>query len=122
MIPAAASILLEAALRALFAACALWAGLRLLRVRNVRAQKAAWSVMLIAGLAMPLPMLSHWFPAWAEVWLPAPSWSRVQPRAHVPANVVQSGASPVQESASAPQPNPVATDSDSAPDLPVSEF
>jgi beta-lactamase regulating signal transducer with metallopeptidase domain len=122
MIPAAASILLEAALRALFAACVLWAGLRLLRVRNVRAQKAAWSVMLIAGLAMPLPMLSHWFPAWAEVWLPAPSWFRVLPQAQAPVNAVQTVASPVQEHASAPQPNPVAADSDSAPDARVSEF
>ena len=122
MIPAAGSILFEAALRALFAACALWAGLRLLHVRNVRAQKAAWSVILLAGLAMPLPMLSHWFPAWAEVWLPAPSWSRVLPRAQAPVNVVQSAAAPVQESASAPQSNPVAADSDVLPDVSVSEF
>lgn len=122
MIPAAASILFEAALRAFFAACVLWAGLRLLRVKNVRAQKAAWSVVLIAGLAMPLLMLGHWFPAWAEVRLPAAWWSRVSTPAQTPANFAHSVASPIQGSAAPPQLNPVTTDSNGAPDAPVSEF
>ena len=56
MIPAAFMVLLEAALRALVAAMALGLGLRLLRVRNVLAQKAVWGVVLAAALAMPLLM------------------------------------------------------------------
>jgi beta-lactamase regulating signal transducer with metallopeptidase domain len=73
-IAATAWILLGAALRALLAACALWLGLRLLRVRNVRAQKTAWSVVLVAALAMPVVAGSKWLPAWTEIHLPALSW------------------------------------------------
>ncbi len=120
--PGAAWILFEAALRALFAGCVLWAGLRLLRVKNVRAQKAAWSVMLIAGLVMPLLMHSHWFPAWAEVRLPAAWRFRIPGPAQAPANAAPSVASPLPESASAPQLSPVATYSDDAPEVSVSEF
>jgi hypothetical protein len=74
MIPAAVPVLLEAALRALLAACVLWTGLRLLRVKNVPAQKAAWGLVLVAALAMPLLMRWQWLPSWAEVKLPAPAW------------------------------------------------
>jgi beta-lactamase regulating signal transducer with metallopeptidase domain len=105
-------VLFEAALRAFFVACVLWAGLRLLRVKNVRAQKAAWSVVLLAGLAMPLLMLSHWFPAWAEVRLTAAaSWSQFVPRAETPANIVHSEAPPARASTSAPESSPVAAES-----------
>jgi beta-lactamase regulating signal transducer with metallopeptidase domain len=106
----------EAALRAFFVACVLWAGLRLLRVKNVRAQKGAWSVMLIAGLAMPLLMLSHWFPAWAEVRLPAVSWSRFVHPAETPANIFQAEAPPARASASAPESSPAATETNAPPD------
>ncbi len=122
MIPAAASILFEAALRALFTACILWAGLHLLRVKNVRAQKAAWSVVLIAGLAMPLLILGHWFPAWAEVRLPAARWTGVPIRAHAPAKVVQPGTVPFHEFASVPQLGPLGPDPAGAPHGSVSEF
>ena len=64
-------ILLESAMRALIAAAAIWAGLRVFRVRNVPAQKSAWGLMLMAGLAMPLVMHPSWLPAWASVKLPA---------------------------------------------------
>lgn len=73
-IPAAVALLLEAALRALAAACVLGAGLRLLRVKNVPAQKAAWGLVLAAALAMPLLMRLPWLSAWAAVRLPAPAW------------------------------------------------
>ena len=48
--------MIEAALRALAFAIAVGAGLHVLRVRNVPVRKAAWSVVLIASLAMPLLM------------------------------------------------------------------
>ncbi len=65
MIPSEFIVLFEATLRALIAAFAVWAGLRLLRVKNVPAQKAAWGLMLVAALAMPLLMRWQLVPAWA---------------------------------------------------------
>ncbi len=107
----------EAALRAFFVACVLGAGLRLLRVKNVQAQKGAWSVMLFAGLAMPLLMLSHWLPAWAEVRLPAAvSWSRFLPRSETPVNIVGSGAPFVQQFVLAPESSPAAAGTNAPPD------
>jgi len=49
-------VMIEAALRALIFAIAVGASLRLLRVSNVPVRKAAWSVVLIASLAMPFLM------------------------------------------------------------------
>src|ERR1700684_260924 len=69
MMPADLPILLEAAVRALVAALVLWTGLRLLRVRNVPAQKTAWGLVLAVALAMPLLMRMP-LPAWAQVRLP----------------------------------------------------
>jgi hypothetical protein len=74
MIPAALPILLEAAARALVAALVLWAGLRLLRVRNVPAQKTAWGLVLAVALAMPLLMR-----------LPLPAWAQLRAQVRVPA-------------------------------------
>ena len=69
------SILVEAALRSVFLALAVWMGLRVLKVRNVLAQKAVWGVVLAGAVAMPLvlPMASHWsvLPANVRVVLPA---------------------------------------------------
>jgi len=48
------SLFLESALRSLVLALAVFAGLRLFRVRNVLAQKAAWGLVLVSALAMPL--------------------------------------------------------------------
>ena len=45
--------ILEAAVRALVVALIVWGGLRLTRVRDVLAQKAAWGLVLGAALAMP---------------------------------------------------------------------
>jgi beta-lactamase regulating signal transducer with metallopeptidase domain len=68
----------ELALRSLLVASAVAAGLRLLRVRNVLAQKAAWGLVLAASLLMPLlmPMAARWqiVPAAATVVLPAHPW------------------------------------------------
>ena len=122
MIRFALPVLFEAVLRALLAACILWVGLRLLRVRNVWAQKAAWSVMLIAGIAMPLLMHSHWFPAWAEVKLPVSSWSNFTLRPQTPVKIVNSAALPAQAPASAPKPSPVATATNASPDATGVDF
>ena len=64
--------ILEAAIRALVVALIVWGGLRLLRVRNVLAQKAAWGLILAAGLAMPALMRLKLLPVLIPVHLP--SW------------------------------------------------
>lgn len=63
-------LLVESALRALAAAIVVWAALRLLRVRNVRAQKAAWTLVLLGAVAMPLLMRWPSLPAADIVTLP----------------------------------------------------
>jgi beta-lactamase regulating signal transducer with metallopeptidase domain len=58
------TMMIEAALRALVFAIAVGAGLRLLRVSNVPVRKAAWSLVLLASVAMPflmrVPALAEW--------------------------------------------------------------
>jgi hypothetical protein len=49
-------LLLESALRSLALGVAVWLGLVLLRVRNPRAHMTAWTVVLVASLAMPVLM------------------------------------------------------------------
>jgi beta-lactamase regulating signal transducer with metallopeptidase domain len=49
-------LLLESALRSLALGVAVWLGLKLLRVRNPRAHMTAWTVVLVASLAMPILM------------------------------------------------------------------
>jgi len=48
------SLLLEAAIRSILLALAVWIGLRTFRVRNVLAQKAVWGLVLAGALVMPL--------------------------------------------------------------------
>jgi beta-lactamase regulating signal transducer with metallopeptidase domain len=109
-------ILLEAALRALLAAFVLGLGLRLLRVRNVLAQKAAWCVVLAAALAMPLVVRWHWLPACAEVKLPVPAWLKTNA-------TLLPVAAPARVETSAIQQAPVTTvDRASAPAIPMIEF
>ena len=68
-------IFLEAALRSLLAGTAVAVGLRLFRVHNVLAQKAAWGLVLASALAMPLllPVTAKWHlaPTDLHVVLPA---------------------------------------------------
>ena len=54
--------LLEAALRSLLLAAAVWAVLHALRIRNVLAQKRAWATVLVCALIMPafLPLAARW--------------------------------------------------------------
>src|SRR5579863_7470016 len=54
--------MIEAALRSLLLALAVWAGLRIFRVRNVLAQKACWGSVLAVALAMPF--LVSWSARW----------------------------------------------------------
>ena len=65
---------LEAAVRALAAALAVWTGLRLLRVKSYMTQKAAWILVLGAAFAMPL-MPWQWLPGWAAIKLPRAVWT-----------------------------------------------
>lgn len=47
-------LLLESALRSLVLGAIVWFGLRVLRVRNPEVELAAWTIVLVAALAMPL--------------------------------------------------------------------
>ena len=71
MISAIVPLLVEASIRPLVAAVAIWAGLRLLGVGNVLVQKVAWGLVLLAALAMPLLPRSQAMPAWVGLKLPA---------------------------------------------------
>jgi beta-lactamase regulating signal transducer with metallopeptidase domain len=68
-------VLLEAALRSLIVGLVVAVGLRVFRVHNVVAQKAAWSLVLAAALAMPwlLSTVGRWqlLPASASIAIPA---------------------------------------------------
>jgi beta-lactamase regulating signal transducer with metallopeptidase domain len=64
-------LMLEAALRGLLAAAAVWAGLRLLRLANVLVLKAAWALVLVASVALPLAPRWQHVPASAALQLPA---------------------------------------------------
>jgi len=50
------ALLLESALRSLLLGGAVWLGLKLLRVKNPHAQMTAWTLVLVASLAMPALM------------------------------------------------------------------
>ena len=63
------TIILEAALRGLALAVAVALVLVLLRVKNVPAQRAAWTVVLLSALVMPLLMRCTWLPS-QLTWIP----------------------------------------------------
>ena len=72
---AMSQLLIETALRSLLVALVVWAGMQAFRMRNVLAEKAAWSGVLAAALLMPLllPVAARWqvLPATAGIVLPA---------------------------------------------------
>lgn len=121
MIPSQLTVLLEATLRALIAALAVWAGMRLLRVRNVLAQKAAWGLVLVAALAMPFLMRWQWVPAWASVNLPTASLATMAAPAPFSAPAPATSVSPSGMPKSMAQPVPEAQDRFSAPTVPDDE-
>ncbi len=122
MIPAALPVLFEAVLRALIAACVLGVVLRLLRVRNVPAQKAAWGLVLMAALAMPLLMRWQWVPAWAEVKLPTAHWRTMTAAAPVAATASPAPVSQPPEPAANPQSVSPAEDRYDLPAISDSDF
>jgi hypothetical protein len=100
------TLMLEAALRGLLFAAVVGVGLSLLRVKHVPACKAAWSLVLVASIAMPLlirwPLLASLQGklAWA---LPIRMTGPVSPPASTPTVSVQAPAeATAQESASTP--------------------
>jgi hypothetical protein len=74
------AMVIEAALRSLVLALAVWTALRLLRVRNVLAEKTAWILVLAAAVAMPLLLMveARW-PALPAPKLVLPAFARHQP-------------------------------------------
>jgi len=75
-------IFVEAALRSLLAGLAVAVGLRIFRISNVLARKAAWGLVLVSALAMPLllPMVAQWhlLPEGVKVVLPAHSMTLLE--------------------------------------------
>jgi beta-lactamase regulating signal transducer with metallopeptidase domain len=90
------SSLIEAALRTLLAALAVGAGLRLLRISNVLAQKKAWMLVLAAALAMPLVMRWQWLSSAALIRVPAYPWAQ-----RVDSQPTEKAAAPVSYTAQA---------------------
>jgi beta-lactamase regulating signal transducer with metallopeptidase domain len=91
------SLILVSAVRSLVVGGVTWLGLTLLRVRNPHVQSLAWTVALLASLAMPLLVFvaQSAAPSWAAVPLPY-----AFPAAE-PAQAVASAA-PMAQSAAAP--------------------
>ena len=81
----------EAAIRMLVVALFVGGGLRLLRVRNVLAQKAAWGLVLGAAIAMPALMRLNFLPSLAPLHLSKQFLNRAQ----FPATVVPVASSQV---------------------------
>jgi hypothetical protein len=61
------ALLLESAVRNLILGLVVWCGLKFFRVHCAQIQRIAWTVVLMAALAMPLLM------QWNTVTLPAPA-------------------------------------------------
>jgi len=117
--------ILEAAIRMLVVALFVGGGLRLLRVRNVLAQKAAWGLVLAAAIAMPALMRLNFLPILAPIHLPKQFLNRVQ----LPAMVVPVASSQVNLESQPPTSSVVLTESRnaisgpySAPRISQSEF
>jgi beta-lactamase regulating signal transducer with metallopeptidase domain len=80
------ALLAESALRSLLLGGAVWAGLKLLRVRNPHVQMTAWTMVLVASLAMPALMRLVTVTIVAP---PAPLAEIMWPAAGAPAQAVQ---------------------------------
>lgn len=71
-------VILEAAFRSLLMAAAVWAGIRMMRVQAVLAQKLAWVLVLLAAGIMPLVMRAPIPVAVGAVQIPATSVFRAE--------------------------------------------
>jgi beta-lactamase regulating signal transducer with metallopeptidase domain len=86
------ALVMEAALRSLLLALAVWAALGIFRVRNVQAEKAAWTLVLAAAVAMPLLVV-----ALRSARFPAPKL--VLPAMMTPRAILAEGQTPAQMAA-----------------------
>src|ERR1039457_5897043 len=104
------SSFIEAALRSVLVALAVWGGLRALRVNNVLAQKMAWGLVLAAAVFMPmlLPVTARWqaLPASATLVLPSQPWKLLAAFFQATQPVLATSAR-VHELASATSPLPI---------------
>jgi hypothetical protein len=107
----------EAALRALAAAMAVWASLRVLRVKNLVAQKAAWAMVLAASLVMPLLVWSQLTPAWADLKLPV-FWASAVATTTPAATATVADSTPISGEPKI-RPQPVSTDEQQFPSRPA---
>jgi len=113
------SVLIDAALRSLFVGLIVVLGLRVFRIRNVFAQKAALGLVLVGALALPMlmPIMDRlgFLPANASIVLPARPMTLLEElQAKLLAksgsgNVVKPAAAPV------PAPNPPQAEESSSP-------
>jgi BlaR1 peptidase M56 len=91
--------LADAAARALLVSGIVWAGLRLLGMRNVVAQKAAWGLVLCGALLMPFAASwaarAAWLPAEATLVVPAQAWLHGAATAVLPQKEVRHSENPV---------------------------
>ena len=71
-------LILEAALRSMLMAFAVWAVIRMLRVQAVFAQKIAWVLVLVCAAVMPLVMHTSWLTAKPAVRIPLGGMTRSQ--------------------------------------------
>jgi beta-lactamase regulating signal transducer with metallopeptidase domain len=94
-------MILEAAFRSLLMALAVLAGMRLLRVQAVLAQKVAWVLVLLAAAAMPLVMRAPWLALDAALRIP------VRPLSSVSRPVPQAQAAALQVSANSRLAGPI---------------
>jgi BlaR1 peptidase M56 len=103
-----------AAVRALLVAAIVWAGLRLLGMRNVVAQKAAWGLVLAGALLMPFAVSwatrSAWLPAEATVVVPAQAWLSAAANAVLPRKMVLHSENPATHWPAAQPPAPAQAD------------
>ncbi len=107
--------IVEAALRALVAAAAVWAGLRIMRVANVHVLKSAWVLVLAAAFA--LLMAPSWLslPSWTALKLPAmPALPYTQHAAATPA--AQPASAAIKDNVSARSPSPAISSDRNKPD------
>jgi beta-lactamase regulating signal transducer with metallopeptidase domain len=106
--------LADAAVRALLVAGIVWAGLRLLGMRNVVAQKAAWGLVLAGALLMPFAASwaarSAWLPAEATLVVPAQAWMHTAATALLPRKEVLHSENPMVAAAQGPATQPAHAD------------
>jgi len=80
--------ILEAALRSLLMAAAVWGAIRLLRVQAVMAQKLAWAMVLVGAGIMPLIMHTPWLALDSALRIPVRAFAKGEQPAAKPVQVL----------------------------------